>query len=170
MQNHYNLLYREEEREMLPLLKVSSRCLCVGARIITLERSTWIISTSASGVFRGVPWQEVTSLDRGTRPACAWHRIRECSRPHRKSLEPDRLQSVWNVQGQQWVRGDRGTVRNIAPLPFFAGRVLTSPQRRRIGQEEGSQDGPNRRRLESQESHCSDCRDNQTRKLEGDDR
>ena len=25
MQNHHSLLYREEEREMLPLLKVSSR-------------------------------------------------------------------------------------------------------------------------------------------------
>lgn len=25
MQNHYNLLYREEEREMIPTLKVSNR-------------------------------------------------------------------------------------------------------------------------------------------------
>jgi aryl-alcohol dehydrogenase-like predicted oxidoreductase len=27
MQNHYNVLYREEEREMFPTLKVSSRFL-----------------------------------------------------------------------------------------------------------------------------------------------
>ena len=27
MQNHYNLVYREEEREMLPTLKVSLECL-----------------------------------------------------------------------------------------------------------------------------------------------
>ena len=38
-----------------------------------------------------------------------------------KTLEPNRLQLVWNVQEQQCVRGDRRTVRNTIPFPSLSG-------------------------------------------------
>ena len=52
MQNHYNLVYREEEREMMPLLKVGSilrscfyihlllRCIAPRGRIYSLVSSS----------------------------------------------------------------------------------------------------------------------------------
>lgn len=54
-------------------------------------------------------------------------------------------------------------------MPSFVKRVLIRPQRRGVGQEEGREDGSDRRRLESQASHCSDCRDDKASELEGDD-
>lgn len=50
MQNHYNLVYREEEREMLPMLKV---CIVVLPLYITRSDHHITSSTSASDASRG---------------------------------------------------------------------------------------------------------------------
>ena len=137
MQNHHSLLYREEEREMLPLLKVN---LCSHLRVKVCSGHSmfdFIISTSASGASRGVPWREVYSLGHGMRPARAVRRIGERPILSTKTLEPDPLQLDWNVQRQKCVRGDRAAVRNVTLYPppsdryllFFS--VLRSWRRRR---------------------------------------
>ena len=43
---------------------------------------------------------------------------------NRRTLEPNRLQLAWKIQGQQWVRGDRATVRSIAPHPMLSSEYL----------------------------------------------
>lgn len=47
----------------------------------------------------------------------------KCSRPHRDP-GPDLLQLVWNLQGPQWVRDDRATVRNNTSYPSLSGECL----------------------------------------------
>ena len=73
MQNHYNLLYREEEREMLPLLKVSPCSLCPwtlesGCLMFNLNHQHLGVGCIPwSPLARGMvarPWDETTS--RGT--------------------------------------------------------------------------------------------------------
>jgi hypothetical protein len=50
MQNHYNLIYREEEREMLPALKASRP---VSPHTRSMETDNNDLSTSTSGPFLG---------------------------------------------------------------------------------------------------------------------
>ena len=73
MQNHYNLLYREEEREMFPTLKVKIRydCLCdmksdLGNEIQHLGVGSIPWSPLARGVLTRPLWKETTrsSIDR----------------------------------------------------------------------------------------------------------
>ena len=56
MQNHYNLVYREEEREMMPTLKVNILYSCyisVSSKSLTLDRC------SALAVSHGRLWPVV---------------------------------------------------------------------------------------------------------------
>ena len=48
--------------------------------------------------------------------------MRKCSssRPIKKILEPNIPQLGWNLQRQQWVRGDCATVRNVTLCPSFS--------------------------------------------------
>ena len=86
MQNHHNLLYREEEREMLPLLKVGpSSSLARGYLVQMTQRSIRITSTSASDASRGVRWRKVYWLVHGTRPAHAGRRTRKRSGPRKEA-------------------------------------------------------------------------------------
>jgi aryl-alcohol dehydrogenase-like predicted oxidoreductase len=56
MQNHYNVVYREEEREMIPTLKVcSTHILSSLCDRIGLSRSI-----TALGLSRGPPWLEAS--------------------------------------------------------------------------------------------------------------
>ena len=65
MQNHYSLIYREEEREMFPTLKVGL-LREVAARCTHRERST-----SASGLSPGRPSAAACSRIHSTRRPCA---------------------------------------------------------------------------------------------------
>jgi len=130
MQNHHSLLYREEEREMLPLLKVSpchfrartsnSDCLNVQLRPPAPRRRMYPVESPGERCPHSAVGRDQRARENGSVSI------------HDHTEKPWSLtassQLVRKVQGQR-VRSDRATVSNVTPVPLLVGRVLIPYQR-----------------------------------------
>lgn len=117
MQNHYNLLYREEEREMLPLCATRASACCPGARspaagspatgapspsaaprTTSAAASTWRATAPSSRPSPASPPTAVSRAPRSPSPGC-------CTRtrwPHRSSARPSRSTSRTRWPPSNW--------------------------------------------------------------------
>jgi aryl-alcohol dehydrogenase-like predicted oxidoreductase len=73
MQNHYNLLYREEEREMFPTLKVTLFQLLFGYWVILIKcQLLGVGSIPWSPLARGLLTRPMTDHDQTKRGTTDW--------------------------------------------------------------------------------------------------
>lgn len=97
MENHYNLLYREDERELIPICKQMGVSLMPYSPLAAghLTRRTWTADTLAAGR-TGWPWGSMTGREEQDMPIVA--RVAELADKHGAKMQQIAL--AW-----QWARG-----------------------------------------------------------------